>query len=164
MSAIRDVWPFLRMVCGLAGILVVVAWGPCDPAPKDTDGDGVPDTEDNCPSVSNPDQKDTDQNGTGDACEVKFPICSASEDCLEGMQCTSTWASTRVGFCTRESDCNNPACETPLVSLDPHGGKLCLCVIACTVDEHCPADETNVDWYCARHDGAESGYCFHRPL
>ncbi|MGH2829465.1 MAG: thrombospondin type 3 repeat-containing protein [Actinomycetota bacterium] len=35
----------------------------------DTDEDGVPDNIDNCPTVSNPDQKDTDGDGQGDACD-----------------------------------------------------------------------------------------------
>jgi MBG domain/Thrombospondin type 3 repeat len=36
---------------------------------RDGDGDGIPDTQDNCPTVSNPDQADRNGNGTGDACE-----------------------------------------------------------------------------------------------
>jgi hypothetical protein len=36
----------------------------------DTDGDGVGDIADNCPTVANPDQLDSDTNGTGDACET----------------------------------------------------------------------------------------------
>ena len=35
----------------------------------DTDGDGIPDLQDNCPTVSNPSQLDTDKDGVGDACE-----------------------------------------------------------------------------------------------
>ena len=35
----------------------------------DADGDGIPDNVDNCPSVPNPDQLDSDHNGVGDACE-----------------------------------------------------------------------------------------------
>lgn len=43
-----------------------------DPAfdPLDTDGDGIPNDEDNCPDVANPDQTDTDGDGIGDACET----------------------------------------------------------------------------------------------
>ncbi|CAL7945170.1 unnamed protein product [Xylocopa violacea] len=36
---------------------------------KDTDGDGYGDVCDNCPSVKNPTQKDTDGDGIGDACD-----------------------------------------------------------------------------------------------
>ncbi len=36
----------------------------------DTDGDGVPDSKDNCDKNKNPDQKDTDKDGKGDACDT----------------------------------------------------------------------------------------------
>jgi hypothetical protein len=35
----------------------------------DSDGDFVPDVSDNCPSVPNTDQRDTDRDGVGDACD-----------------------------------------------------------------------------------------------
>lgn len=35
----------------------------------DTDGDGIPDPEDNCPQVVNPDQEDADGDGRGDLCD-----------------------------------------------------------------------------------------------
>lgn len=38
-------------------------------ASDDRDGDGVSDAADNCPSVANPDQADTDGNGIGDRCD-----------------------------------------------------------------------------------------------
>jgi len=37
--------------------------------PVDTDGDGVTDTTDNCPDVANANQRDTDADGEGDACD-----------------------------------------------------------------------------------------------
>lgn len=40
--------------------------------PVDTDGDGIPDPDDNCPNVPNSDQLDTDGNGTGDPCDVGY--------------------------------------------------------------------------------------------
>ena len=41
----------------------------CGVAETDTDSDGVADCIDNCPNVPNPDQADSNSNGTGDACE-----------------------------------------------------------------------------------------------
>lgn len=37
--------------------------------PTDTDGDGIPDARDNCPSVPNADQLDANHDGIGDACQ-----------------------------------------------------------------------------------------------
>ena len=36
---------------------------------SDTDGDGAPDSADNCPAVANSDQLDSDSDGQGDACD-----------------------------------------------------------------------------------------------
>jgi Thrombospondin type 3 repeat len=42
--------------------------------PIDVDGDGHPDTSDNCPSVANPDQMDANGDGVGDACAAKLRL------------------------------------------------------------------------------------------
>jgi len=43
--------------------------GICSTRPQDGDTDGIDDSIDNCPYNSNPDQKDLDTDGTGDACD-----------------------------------------------------------------------------------------------
>lgn len=47
----------------------------------DSDGDGVRDSEDNCPNVANPDQSDLDDDGAGDACDAPTP--GSTLDALE---------------------------------------------------------------------------------
>jgi len=37
---------------------------------QDSDGDGIPDSEDNCPNTYNPNQADSDGDGVGDACDT----------------------------------------------------------------------------------------------
>ncbi|UCE18654.1 MAG: T9SS type A sorting domain-containing protein [Gemmatimonadota bacterium] len=49
----------------------------------DTDADGWPDVCDNCPTVYNPGQEDSDTNGVGDACEPGSIVGHVSADCLE---------------------------------------------------------------------------------
>jgi hypothetical protein len=44
----------------------------------DLDGDGVPDASDNCPSVFNPDQVDSDHDGAGDACDPNFQLVTTN--------------------------------------------------------------------------------------
>jgi hypothetical protein len=46
----------------------------------DSDGDGVCDNVDNCPSVPNPDQADSNRNGIGDVCEPPPATCDMNGD------------------------------------------------------------------------------------
>ena len=72
---------FLSLLCFMALFTMLQS---CDDEPVervqivDTDGDGIPNSVDNCVSVSNPDQADSDGDGVGDACD------SASTNDLDG--------------------------------------------------------------------------------
>ena len=51
----------------------------------DEDGDGVPDSEDNCLGVDNPDQADADADGAGDMCDTPEWVTSiADQEVAEG--------------------------------------------------------------------------------
>jgi hypothetical protein len=51
---------------------------------RDTDGDGVVDGSDNCPTVANPDQRDHDSDGHGDACDHCPHLPSAADPDQDG--------------------------------------------------------------------------------
>jgi hypothetical protein len=50
----------------------------------DIDGDGFPDTSDDCPSIANPGQIDTDRDGVGDACDDCPAIADARQTDSDG--------------------------------------------------------------------------------
>jgi Papain family cysteine protease/Thrombospondin type 3 repeat len=64
---------YAYMAYGVAGLEqdpTYVIYKPEDPT--DTDMDGIHDVHDNCPTVANQDQRDSDQDGKGDACDDHF--------------------------------------------------------------------------------------------
>ena len=104
------------------------------PPGADSDGDGVPDSIDNCPNVANPDQTDTDGNGTGDACQMAplpdggAPACGDNhvdpgEDCDEGAGNSDapSSAATCTTHCKRRSPCGDLT-NASAAAVDPDTG------------------------------------------
>lgn len=75
--------------------------------PPDTDRDGLPDFSDNCPLVSNPDQKDTNRNGKGDICDCGDGIVTPPEQCEPGLRAQASC--TDFGYLQGKLTCT-PAC------------------------------------------------------
>jgi hypothetical protein len=81
---------------------IVVGGGTC----TDTDGDGVPDTTDNCRTTSNPTQLNTDGDSMGDACDA--------DDDNDGLLDTA-----EPSGCSLDPDCDNDNVSDG--NLDPDG-------------------------------------------
>ena len=69
----------------------------------DGDGDGIPDVDDNCPDVFNPDQADGDGDGLGDACDSSSDFCTAAVELCPGTVVGTTVGATNDGA----SSCND---------------------------------------------------------
>lgn len=68
-------------------------------SPTDSDGDGVPNASDNCPTVANASQQDADHDGVGDACDPQTcgngrregsEACDGTDDLACSGQCQSS--------------------------------------------------------------------------
>src|SRR5439155_16288154 len=56
----------------------------CILQPRDSDGDGVQDVDDNCAAVANPSQTDIDRDGVGDACHNCPMVTNSSQADADG--------------------------------------------------------------------------------
>jgi hypothetical protein len=81
------------------------AGGACAPA-GDSDGDGIVDVLDNCPTVANPAQLDTDGDGVGDACECLGVVCQPLDGCHVAGVCSPT-----TGDCSQPLAADGTACD-----------------------------------------------------
>src|SRR5690606_22110949 len=88
--------------------------GAGDACDTDDDGDGVDDSTDNCPVVSNADQADDDEDGMGDACD---PDSEEDDDSAAALSTTNA----KAPRCRR---CEGDACAPLRVLRCAPGGEL----------------------------------------
>ena len=109
--------------------------------PSDTDGDGVPDVDDNCPTVPNSGQHDGDGDGDGDACDncISIPNSDQSDwDSDEiGNACDNCWGTPNPDQEDVDGDC---ASNNQPYLINPYCGDAC---------DECPNDPDKLfPWVC----------------
>ncbi len=81
----------------------------------DTDGDGIIDPHDNCSTVSNTDQKDTDTDGYGDICDCDYDqdgLCFGTDFILFSG---SFGSSVPPGLAVADQDCDTVVFGTDFI-------------------------------------------------
>jgi hypothetical protein len=99
---------FIRRVVSV--LLGLVPWATAFGIVNDSDLDGIVDSDDNCIEIANADQRDSNEDGVGNACDGDFDgSCLVSFEDLGIMK-----AAFFLGGCTGDPDrdSSNPACLT----------------------------------------------------
>ena len=84
----------------------------------DRDDDGVFDWRDNCPTVPNRDQRDSNRDGQGDACECLGVTCARSDACHVAGTCDRTH-----GRCSNPAAPDGATCTLPNATASCRSGR-----------------------------------------
>ena len=103
------------------------------PAAGDNDGDGVLDVEDNCPSDSNPSQRNTDGNSFGDACDTD----KDDDTVLNGDDNCPIVVNSGGQADDLDADSVGDACDV----CPDTGASSTVDMDGCSLDQHCPCDQ-----------------------
>jgi LruC domain-containing protein len=118
--------------------------GPCV-RDLDADQDGLPNTTDNCATIVNANQVDTDGDAVGDACECLAVTCTAQSQCHNVGSCSSL-----TGACTNPVAANGTTCD------DTND---CTLNDACQAGACTGAAETQANVLCGAPGACPLAYC-----
>jgi parallel beta-helix repeat protein len=94
---------------------------------SDTDGDGIPDAEDNCPTTPNPGQENSDTDEWGDACDNCITVDNPDQNNYDadslGNACDNCWNAPNPDQSDSDGDCSLYPSEP--YSFDPSCGDAC---------------------------------------
>ena len=124
---------------------------PAQTPPPDTDGDGIGDDADNCPTIPNANQKDKDGDGVGDVCDNCPNVPNVNQANADGDgagdACDCNPTDPSIGSC----DDNNPCTDD-----------LCNPAVGCShVNNTAPCDDHST---CTSNDTCSGGTCAGTPL
>jgi hypothetical protein len=102
----------------------------------DTDEDGVPDADDNCPTIANPGQEDADTDGVGDVCDNCYLLSNSDQTDMDADSVGDACDNCPMVANADQADSNDngigDACEEPVLDDDSDGVP--------NDSDNCPAD------------------------
>jgi len=141
---------------------------------KYMEGDEIGDASDNCISVPNQDQRDTDEDGFGDACDLNYcSIAQSNGQCPVGKGCDDgicfevvfTCSITHPdGYCDVEKECVNGVCvDLYYECSSEHTDGYCdtgkICDNGSCVDIVFVCSSTHLDGFCSSGKECVQGVC-----
>jgi hypothetical protein len=114
--------------CVLGSVCAACLGGDCD-------GDGIANGPDNCPTKPNKDQKNSDGDATGDACDPSGCIQQACGDVLK-QKCSNM--KSLPNCCKSQNDClDGNGCTNPFCGSGGVCGQQTVCLKSCKFDGDC---------------------------